>query len=120
MSSVAAYVATARAKDAAPDMNEVVKRHAPLVKRIAYHLISRLPPSVQVDDLIQAGMIGLLALLPRARAAGVIRHLPAVSSPVERRLDRYIAPPHLRRFHRNGPVRSTPVRSRKERTISDR
>ncbi len=60
MSSVAAYVATARAKDAAPDMNEVVKQHAPLVKRIAYHLMSRLPPSVQVDDLIQAGMIGLL------------------------------------------------------------
>lgn len=70
--------------------------------------------------VLQAGMIGLLALLPRARAAGVIRHLPAVSSPVERRLDRYIAPPHLRRFHRNGPVRSTPVRSRRERTISDR
>lgn len=31
-----------------------------LVKRIAYHLISRLPSSVQVDDLIQAGMIGLI------------------------------------------------------------
>jgi RNA polymerase sigma factor for flagellar operon FliA len=31
-----------------------------LVKRIAYHLITRLPSSVQVDDLIQAGMIGLI------------------------------------------------------------
>ena len=40
--------------------NDVVAKHAPLVKRIAYHLISRLPPSVQPDDLIQAGMIGLL------------------------------------------------------------
>lgn len=40
--------------------NEVVNKYAPLVKRIAYHLISRLPPSVQPDDLIQAGMIGLL------------------------------------------------------------
>lgn len=40
--------------------DEVVARHAPLVKRIAYHLMSRLPSSVQVDDLIQAGMIGLL------------------------------------------------------------
>ena len=39
---------------------EVVNKYAPLVKRIAYHLISRLPPSVQPDDLIQAGMIGLL------------------------------------------------------------
>ncbi|MGH8511958.1 MAG: sigma-70 family RNA polymerase sigma factor, partial [Gammaproteobacteria bacterium] len=35
-------------------------RYGPLVKRIAHHLISRLPPSVQIDDLIQAGMIGLL------------------------------------------------------------
>jgi RNA polymerase sigma factor for flagellar operon FliA len=32
----------------------------PLVKRIAYHLLARLPSSVQLDDLIQAGMIGLL------------------------------------------------------------
>ena len=42
------------------DQDEVVNKHAPLVKRIAYHLMSRLPPSVQADDLIQAGMIGLL------------------------------------------------------------
>lgn len=40
--------------------DELVNQHAPLVKRIAYHLMSRLPPSVQADDLIQAGMIGLL------------------------------------------------------------
>jgi RNA polymerase sigma factor for flagellar operon FliA len=38
----------------------LVNQHAPLVKRIAYHMMNRLPPSVQVDDLIQAGMIGLL------------------------------------------------------------
>jgi len=31
-----------------------------LVKRIAYHLIARLPSNVQVDDLIQAGMLGLI------------------------------------------------------------
>jgi len=37
-----------------------VMQHAPLVKRIAYHLLSRLPDSIQVDDLIQAGMLGLL------------------------------------------------------------
>jgi len=40
--------------------DELVTRYAPLVKRIAYHLIGRLPASVLVDDLIQAGMIGLL------------------------------------------------------------
>ncbi|MGZ5055153.1 MAG: RNA polymerase sigma factor FliA [Methylobacter sp.] len=40
--------------------DERVMQHAPLVKRIAYHLLNRLPDSVQVDDLIQAGMLGLL------------------------------------------------------------
>jgi len=40
--------------------DDLVVQHAPLVKRIAYHLMCRLPPSVQADDLIQAGMIGLL------------------------------------------------------------
>jgi RNA polymerase sigma factor FliA len=38
----------------------LVTRHAELVKRIAYHLAGRLPPSVDVADLIQAGMLGLL------------------------------------------------------------
>jgi RNA polymerase sigma factor for flagellar operon FliA len=40
--------------------DELVTQYAPLLKRIAYHLISRLPPSVQIEDLMQAGMIGLL------------------------------------------------------------
>jgi len=44
----------------APDPDELVLRHADLVKRIAFHLVSRMPPSVEVDDLIQAGMLGLL------------------------------------------------------------
>lgn len=39
---------------------DLVTRHASLVKRIAHHLASRLPASVQLEDLIQAGMIGLL------------------------------------------------------------
>jgi RNA polymerase sigma factor for flagellar operon FliA len=42
------------------DKNELVERHSSLVKRIAHHLMARLPASVLVDDLIQAGMIGLL------------------------------------------------------------
>uniref|UniRef100_A0A486XVL1 RNA polymerase sigma factor FliA n=1 Tax=Rheinheimera sp. BAL341 TaxID=1708203 RepID=A0A486XVL1_9GAMM len=41
-------------------MQQLVERHAPLVKRIAYHLLARLPASVLVDDLIQSGMIGLI------------------------------------------------------------
>lgn len=38
----------------------LIKAHALLVKRIAYHLSGRLPRSVQLDDLMQAGMLGLL------------------------------------------------------------
>ncbi len=37
-----------------------VENYAVLVKRIAFHMMARMPASVQVDDLIQAGMIGLL------------------------------------------------------------
>ncbi|WP_061012946.1 RNA polymerase sigma factor FliA [Photobacterium leiognathi] len=37
-----------------------IERYSSLVKRIAHHLMVRLPPSVLVEDLIQAGMIGLL------------------------------------------------------------
>ncbi len=40
--------------------DELIVQHAELVKRIAYHLAGRLPPSVAVDDLIQAGMLGLM------------------------------------------------------------
>jgi RNA polymerase sigma factor for flagellar operon FliA len=40
--------------------NELVRTHAALVKRIAWHLKGRLPASVELGDLIQAGMIGLL------------------------------------------------------------
>ena len=55
MSGVAMYTSVQ-----AGGTDERVMQHAPLVKRIAYHLLSRLPDSVQVDDLIQAGMLGLL------------------------------------------------------------
>jgi len=55
VSGVAMYTAVQ-----AGGTDERVMQHAPLVKRIAYHLLGRLPDSVQVDDLIQAGMLGLL------------------------------------------------------------
>ena len=34
--------------------------HMPLVQRIAYHLLARLHDSVQIDDLLQAGVVGLI------------------------------------------------------------
>lgn len=42
------------------DVQINIEDYAPLVKRIAYHMMMRMPASVQVDDLIQAGMIGLI------------------------------------------------------------
>lgn len=44
----------------AGNTDDMVSQHAPLVKRIAYHLMGRLPDTVQIEDLIQAGMLGLL------------------------------------------------------------
>ena len=38
----------------------LIKTHALMVKRIAHHLLGRLPRSIQLDDLMQAGMMGLL------------------------------------------------------------
>ena len=40
--------------------DQLIIEHIGLVKRIAYHLIARMPPNVQVDDLIQSGMLGLI------------------------------------------------------------
>lgn len=40
--------------------NQLVERHAGLVRRIAHHMLARLPDSVLLDDLIQSGMVGLL------------------------------------------------------------
>jgi len=47
------------------DKAQFITEFTPLVKRIAYHMMTRLPASVQVDDLIQAGMIGLLDAINR-------------------------------------------------------
>lgn len=47
------------------DKQQLIAQYAPLVKRIAFHLMARLPASVQVEDLIQNGMLGLLDALGR-------------------------------------------------------
>jgi RNA polymerase sigma factor for flagellar operon FliA len=47
------------------DKNQLLTQHGALVKKLAHQLKARLPPSVEVDDLIQAGMIGLLDAINR-------------------------------------------------------
>jgi len=48
-----------------PDKNHLLTEHMPLVKRLAHHMKAKLPPSVEVDDLVQAGMMGLLDAINR-------------------------------------------------------
>lgn len=50
--------------DAKPS-DDLIREYLPLVKRIAYHMMTRLPASVEVDDLIQAGLMGLLDAVSR-------------------------------------------------------
>lgn len=44
---------------------QLIKQHLPLVRRAALQLIARLPANVQLDDLMQAGMMGLLDAVRR-------------------------------------------------------
>jgi len=55
MNPVAAYQAMT---SSSPE--QLVLHYLPLVKQIALHLAGRLPPSVDLDDLMQIGLIGLL------------------------------------------------------------
>lgn len=47
------------------DRDALLRQHIPLVRRIAHHMIAKLPPNVELDDLIQVGMIGLTDALSR-------------------------------------------------------
>lgn len=48
-----------------PGKDSLLQQHAPLVKKIASQMKARLPPSVELDDLVQAGMMGLLDAVNR-------------------------------------------------------
>ena len=45
--------------------NTWLVQYAPLVKKLAHHLLAKLPANVELDDLIQAGMIGLMDAINR-------------------------------------------------------
>lgn len=38
----------------------LIMNHMPMVKRVAVHLKARLPPFMELDELIQVGMVGLI------------------------------------------------------------
>jgi len=63
MAVMTSYAEVGSITNNAPNYDQLMTEHAPFVKRIAYHMISRLPASVQLEDIIQTGMIGLFEAL---------------------------------------------------------
>jgi RNA polymerase sigma factor for flagellar operon FliA len=51
------------------DLNSMLKQYSPLVRRLAHQMIAKLPANVEIDDLIQVGMIGLSDALARFDAS---------------------------------------------------
>jgi len=47
------------------DRDAMLRQYVPLVRRLAHHMIAKLPPNVEIDDLIQVGMMGLAEALSR-------------------------------------------------------
>jgi RNA polymerase sigma factor for flagellar operon FliA len=50
------------------DRNALIRQYQPLVRKLAHHMMVKLPANVQVDDLIQVGLIGLSEALSRFEA----------------------------------------------------
>ncbi len=40
------------------EANKMLEQYSSLVRRLAHQMIARLPANVELDDLIQVGMIG--------------------------------------------------------------
>lgn len=51
------------------DREHMIRQYVPLVRRLAHHMIAKLPPNIELDDLIQVGMIGLSEALTRYEVA---------------------------------------------------
>jgi len=57
------YTATGRSEKG--EKGDLLTQYMPMVKRLAHHMMGRLPPSVEEDDIVQAGMMGLLDAISR-------------------------------------------------------
>ena len=51
------------------DEEQFIKQFTPLVKRIAQHIRAKLPACVLMDDLIQAGIAGLMDAIKRYKGS---------------------------------------------------
>lgn len=63
MKAEARYMTTEAYSEESVNYDELLVQYAPLVKRIAYHLMGRMPARVQMEDMVQTGMIGLYEAL---------------------------------------------------------
>jgi len=57
------YTVTGRSEKG--EKGDLLTLYMPMVKRLAHHMMGRLPPSVEEDDIVQAGMMGLLDAISR-------------------------------------------------------
>lgn len=53
------------------ERNALIQRYAHLVKRVALHIKARLPPQVDLDDLVQSGMVGLMDAIQNYRPENI-------------------------------------------------
>ena len=63
MRAVESYQAVAGCNDTPVAVNTDPTAHLNLVKRVASHFRSRLPAAIEINDLIQAGIVGLIEAL---------------------------------------------------------
>lgn len=63
MTVMSSYSDVASIAEENRNYDRLMTEYAPFVKRIAYHMIARLPSTVQLEDLVQTGMIGLFEAL---------------------------------------------------------
>ncbi len=63
MARMSSYADVVSLTDNASNYDELMTEYAPFVKRIAYHMMTRLPSNVQLEDIVQTGMIGLFEAL---------------------------------------------------------
>ncbi len=63
MSLMTSYAEVDAISGEAPNYDVLMTEYAPFVKRVAYHMITRLPSHIQLEDIVQTGMIGLFEAL---------------------------------------------------------
>ena len=63
MNMMTSYADVVSISDDKPNYDELIIEHTSFVKRIAYHMIARLPSNILFEDIVQTGMIGLFEAL---------------------------------------------------------